>query len=150
MQNPAIKQKMMDTKIQNGSFTKSNSSREATKFIQAYIKGKGYNITQCAYADAENELHEWGIYHQGRWRLYDLVVFEKGKRGDKNHIIEVLEYNGPFHYTKQDVKLRGTEKAYPWKSNNTTIAESYRTDKIKKQLAKTLTKHYTIINADDI
>lgn len=144
-QNPSITAKAVSTKIARGGFTKSNSSKAATLFIREYIKSKGYDITQCAYADIEYNLHEWG-YHNGRWILYDLVVFEQGHRGDKSKIIEILEYHGPFHYSRQDVTDRGETRAYPWKSNNTTIKESYEQDMMKEQLAKSLTENYLIVS----
>ena len=145
MQNKEISAKGIATKIKRGGFTKSNSSKEATNFIRTYIKNKGYAIEQCAYADADIGLHEWGIHSNGRWILYDLVVFEIGFRGDKNKITEILEYHGPFHYTKEEVALNGINKAYPWKTNNTTIAESYARDVEKEQLGRTMTNNYTAI-----
>lgn len=144
--NPVIAQKSVRTKIGNGGFTKSNSSLEATIFIRKYISAKGYQIDQVAYADSDLHLHEWGIYHNGRWILYDLVVFERGHRGDKSKIIEILEYHGPFHYSQQDASDRGENRAYPWKSNNTTIKESYEQDMMKEQLAKSLTENYLIVS----
>ena len=144
-QNKAIAEKGTATKIANGSFTKSNASKEATMYINDYILNKGYSIEQCAFANDDKGLHEWGIYHNGRWILYDLVVFEEGHRGNKDKIIEILEYHGPFHYTDEDLKFRGDAKAYPWKSNNTTIAESVARDNEKEMLGRTLTNNYTII-----
>lgn len=149
MQNEHISVKGIKTKIENGGFTKSNTSLEATLFIREYIKTKGYNISQCAYADEENNLYEWGIYNNnGKWMLYDLVVFETGFRGDSSKIIEILEYNGPFHYTEDDVRMRGNEKAYPWKSNISTVEESYNIDRNKEKIAKELTENFTIIWAE--
>lgn len=145
MQNKEIARKGTATKIQNGGFSKSNSSKEASEYIKKYITNQNYTIDQCAYADSEIGLHEWGIYHNGRWVLFDLVVFESGHRGDRNKIIEILEYHGPFHYVEDDVKQRGSELAYPWKSNKTTIEESYLRDKEKENLANKLTSKYTIV-----
>lgn len=144
-QNSAVTAKMMETKIKNGSFTKSNSSKEATEYIIEYITKKGYDFTQCAFANYDGNIHEWGIYHLGKWVLFDLVVFEPSHRGDKNYIIEILEYHGPFHYTEDICMLRGDDPAYPWKTNKTTIRESVENDKIKYDLAKSLTEIVTII-----
>jgi len=146
IKNPIIAQKGVRTKIANGGFTKSNSSIEATIFIRKYISSKGYQVDQVAYADLDLNLHEWGIYHNGCWILYDLVVFEQGCRGDKSKIIEILEYHGPFHYSKQDADERGEQLAYPWKSNKTTIKESYNRDMIKEKLAKSLTENYLTVS----
>lgn len=148
MQNPSVAAKAVSTKIARGGFTKSNSSKAATLFIREYIKSKSYDITQCAYADIEYNLHEWGIYHNNRWVLYDLVVFEPGYRGDKSKIIEILEYHGPFHYSQQDANDRGEDCAYPWKSNKTTIKASYEQDMMKEKLAKSLTKNYLVVSND--
>lgn len=142
---PEISKKATRTKIKKGSFTKSNSSKEATAFIREYISKHNFSLDQCAFADSANGLFEWGIYHNNRWVLFDLVVFESGHRGNKDRILEILEYHGPFHYTDTDVQLRGDDFAYPWKSNKTTIRESVSRDKEKEKLAKTLTNKYTII-----
>lgn len=150
MQLQHISEKAITTKILTGGFTKSNSSKEATMFIRQYVQEKQYELGQCAFADIEYGLHEWGLYHNGKWVLYDLVVFEKGYRGDKTKIIEILEYHGPFHYTAHDVEVRGHTKAYPWKSSSTTISESVRKDEMKEELAKELTVNYNIIWAKDI
>jgi hypothetical protein len=144
MQNISISTKATATKVANGGFTKSNSSKEATMYIRQYIVTNGYNIDQCAYADHDRGLHEWGTYKNGRWILYDLVVFEPGYRGDESKIIEILEYHGPFHYNVTDTELRGNERAYPWKSNETTITESYDRDMEKERIGKSMTTKYTV------
>lgn len=146
MQNPIISKKSVKNKIANGGFTKSNSSAEATNFIKNYIKQNNYELEQCAFADEYLGLHEWGIYHNGRWILYDLVVFEKGFRGNKDKIIEILEYHGPFHYSAKEVEQKGNNRAYPWKSNKTTIKESYQRDLEKEILGKTMTQKYIVIH----
>jgi predicted subunit of tRNA(5-methylaminomethyl-2-thiouridylate) methyltransferase len=145
MEIPEIAQKSVGTRIKNNSFHINNHSIEARDFIRTYINEKGYSIDQCAFSDKENQLFEWGYYIKDRWVLYDLVVFEPGFRGNKDHIIEILEYNGPFHYTEQDVIERGEQKATPWKKSKLTIKESYQIDKLKEEFAKTLTDNFTVI-----
>jgi hypothetical protein len=145
IQNKEIAKKATESKILKGGFSKANSSKAATNYIKNYIKEKNYDIDQCAYTDEALNLHEWGIYHNGKWVLYDLVVFEKGYRGDKTKIVEILEYHGPFHYTQEEVISRGDERAFPWKSNRTTIKESYERDLEKEKLGKSLTLNYTIV-----
>lgn len=140
-----ISQKSVATRIINNTFCRSNYSLEARNYIRTYVDKKGYSLDQCAFSDIENNLFEWGFYYKDRWILYDLVVFELGFRGNKNYILEILEYNGPFHYTKKDVIERGNFPAYPWKSKKITIKESYEIDKIKEEFAKSLTKNFTII-----
>jgi len=148
MMNKAISSKMIKTKIKKGTFTKSNSSKEATRFIRQYINSKGYNLDQCAYADSTHNLFEWGYYANNQWIMYDLVVFESGYRGNKNKIIEILEYHGPFHYLWSDVQQRGDANAYPWKTNKTTIKESFNKDQEKEILGRQFTDNYTIIWSD--
>ncbi len=150
IQNPAIAKKAVESKVKSGGFTKSNSSKAATKFIRQYIVNSGYSFAQCAYADPDRLLHEWGLYVNGRWMLFDLVVFEQGCRGNKDKIIEILEYQGPFHYTVNDAEVRGNEQAYPWKSNKTTILESVMRDKEKQKVATTLTSKFTVIWEKDL
>ena len=145
MKIPEIAQKSVETRIKNNNFCRSNHSLECRDFIRKYINQKGYDILQCAFSDVENNLYEWGYNANGKWILYDLVVFELGYRGNKDKISEIIEYHGPFHYTEKDVKERGNEKAYPWKSKKITIKESYEIDKLKEEFAKSLTMNYNII-----
>ncbi len=145
MKIPEIAQKSVGTRIKNNTFCITNHSIEARDFIRNYINEKGYSLDQCAFSDKENQLFEWGYYIKDRWVLYDLVVFEPGFRGNKDHIIEILEYNGPFHYTEQDVIERGEQKATPWKKSKLTIKESYQIDKLKEEFARTLTDKFTVI-----
>lgn len=140
-----IAQKSVETRIKNNNFCRSNHSLECRDFIRNYIDQKEYDPTQCAFSDVENNLYEWGYNLNGKWILYDLVVFEPGFRGNKDKIIEILEYHGPFHYTEKDVKERGNEKAYPWKSKRITIKESHEIDKLKEEFAKSLTMNYNVI-----
>lgn len=144
MKDPIRAKQATATKVANGGFNQSNTSKEATQFILNYIQQKGYDLSQCAFA-YQDQLHEWGLYHSGRWVLFDLVVFHPGHRGDKNHIIEILEYHGPFHYHDADVSSRGDDLAYPWKTNKTTIRESVNRDREKEVLAKSLTSNFTVV-----
>lgn len=145
MQNKEISKRATESKIVNGGFTKSNSSKEATAYIKQYITTRGYSVNQCAFADSATGLHEWGVYHNGKWVLYDLVVFAPGHRGDKTKIIEILEYHGPFHYTRSEAEMYSDQRAYPWKTNRTTIMESFEKDKMKEDLGKQLTNNYIVI-----
>lgn len=147
MKNKLVSQKMMDTKTKNGGFDVSNSSLEATEYFRKYILEKGYTMTQVAFADSDNGLHEWGYYFD-RWYLYDFVAFEQGHRGDASKILEIVEYNGPFHYTEEEAKDRGSEKAAPWASSKMTIAESVERDKRKEKFARTLTENYQVVWAE--
>jgi hypothetical protein len=148
MKLPEIAQKSVKTRIENNTFCKTNHSIECRDFIRTYIKEKNYKLNQCAFSDTENGLYEWGYQYEGKWILYDLVIFEEGFRGNKDKIIEILEYHGPFHYKENDVKERGDEKAYPWKDKKMTIEESYKIDKLKEKFAKSLTMNYNVIWAN--
>lgn len=145
MKLPEIAQKSVEKRIKNNNFCRANHSDECRDFIRNYIQQNNYDLSQCAFSDKENNLFEWGYNINGRWALYDLVVFKPGHRGDKNHIIEILEYHGPFHYKEKDVIERGNEKAYPWKTKKMTIKESYEIDKMKEEFARSLTDKYTVI-----
>ena len=148
MKLPGVAQKSVETRFKNNNYIKSTSSGEARDFIKDYIDKKRYNLNQCAFSDNENNLYEWGYHYKGRWILYDLVVFEDRFRGNKDKIIEILEYHGPFHYKENDVIKRGDEKATPWIKSKMTIKESYEIDKLKEKFAKSLTPNYNIIWSD--
>ncbi len=148
MQSKIIRDKAIATKINNGTYY-GFASKEATVFFRDYIVKQGYDITQVRYNDLDAGTKEWG-YNIGKWILYDFVAFERGFVGDKNHIIEIVEYHGPWHYTKEDAELRGHEKATPFVKNKVTIAESYKNDMDKFNFAKSLTDSVTIIWAKDL
>jgi hypothetical protein len=145
MKLPEVSKKSVETRFKNDNYIKSTSSKEAKNYIRSYIEEKNYKLDQCAFSDIENGLYEWGHQYGGKWILYDLVVFEEGFRGNKDKIIEILEYHGPFHYKENDVEERGDKEAYPWKDKKMTIKESYEIDKLKEEFAKTLTKCYNVI-----
>lgn len=142
---PQTKKKVMETRLKNGSFDKTNSSKIATSFFIEYMKSKGYSIDRVAFSCPDMGLFEWGYNIDGKWVLYDFVAFELGHRGDKNCIIEIVEFHGPFHYTDDDVKSRGDMMAYPWKSKITTIRQSREKDILKEEFAKTLTPNYKVV-----
>jgi hypothetical protein len=148
MKLPEVAQKSVETRFKNNNYIKSTSSEEARNYIKAYIKERNYKLNQCAFSDTENGLYEWGYQYEGKWILYDLVVFEEGFRGNKDKIIEILEYHGPFHYRENDVIERGDEKATPWMKSKMTIKESYEIDKLKEKFAKSLTMNYNVIWAN--
>ena len=125
------------TRIKNGgNRTSKNSSTEATKYIQQYIKDRNYNIDQVAYADADLGLYEWGTYFDNKWNMFDLAVFKNGHRGDINCIIEVLEYHGPFHYTTTEAMEKGNLPSTPWKNCKVSIKESFDVDESKRNFLK--------------
>lgn len=64
-----------------------------------------------------------------RYSSYDLVVFSDYQSYDTknlNNIDLVLEYNGPWHYTKQELVKHGNEPAVPYKINNKFIYTKYQ------------------------
>lgn len=137
MQLPEVAAAGVATRIKNGgNRTIKNSSMEATLYIRQYIKEKNYDITQVAYTDKELQLYEWGTYFNNRWNMFDLTVFEEGYRGDIAHIIEVLEYHGPFHYTEKEVLEKANLPSTPWKNCKVTIGESFRIDESKRNFLK--------------
>lgn len=144
MKNKLVAKKMIETKAKSGGFDVSNSSVEATMYFRKYIIEKKYSLSQVAFADRDNGLHEWGYYFD-RWYFYDFVAFEEGHRGNPSKILEIVEYNGPFHYSEEDSKIRGQDKAAPWLTSTMTIAESVARDKRKENFARTLTENYKVI-----
>jgi len=153
MNSAIIIKKMIETKIERYGEMFVNSagwSKEAMLWIRNYVKEQKYDISQIAYYDIELGLHEWGQrLENDKWILYDFVAFELGHRGDKDYIIEIVEYHGPWHYTDNDVKNRGEEKAALFKNSN-TIKESRDIDLLKEEYGKQLTNNYKVIWAYDI
>jgi hypothetical protein len=50
---------------------------------------------------------------------------------DLTKIISVLEYNGPWHYTKDDILGCEKEPATPYRSNRFTKQQVYELDNLK-------------------
>jgi hypothetical protein len=145
-QNIDIKNKMIKTKMENGGFSLVNNSIEATEYFREYCHINNYDFAQVAFADKSFGLFEFGYNFNGSWFLFDFVAFEFGHRGDISKILEIVEYNGPFHYKYIDVQTRGDMPATPWKTNKTTIKESFDRDNLKEYYArKFLTDIYTVV-----
>lgn len=130
-QNEIIRNKAKYTK-QKTWHQYTNASKEATSYFIEYYQSR-YRNDQICFNMKDIGLYEWGYHYKGSWLLFDFVAFEYGHRGNINKIIEIIEYMGPFHYTKEDVDNRGNERAFPWKTKNTTIKESFEKDDLKRQ-----------------
>lgn len=123
-----------------------HSSKEARKFITEYIKKKSYDVSQVAYSNPAEGLYEYPIWHEGKLYLFDLIVFEMGERGNLDKVVEILEYNGPFHFTEDEVFEFGDKLVKPWdKKSSRTVRESYEIDLTKRNLANIYTDNFNVI-----
>lgn len=117
-----------------GAYSSKAAFNYITKFLEenniplkhAYYKNGGVNNKEFfQYISIDNG--------ENKYVSYDLVVFEdvnSAKNKDLSKIILVLEYNGPWHYKKDEVIFSKSEPATPYKNSKTKL-ESYNGDVFK-------------------
>lgn len=112
------------------------TSKSAINFINNFIKKNNINEINCYFATGGRNNKEFVQYikeHQ-IFASYDFVSY-------KDDILDiVIEYNGPWHYTYEDVIERGNEISASFFSKK-TIKEIYEKDIIKLNHIKTKTEN---------
>jgi hypothetical protein len=109
-------------------------SEIAIKFIKNYIKDNSINENLCYYKNGGINNEEYFIRYNNFLKSffkYDLVVF---KDENLKEINLILEYNGPWHYTKEDVINNPEKPGLPF-NKDITIYDIYMKDKLKLDLA---------------
>ena len=142
--------------VENAGVLGAFHSKSATEYIIRFLKERNISPDRCYYHDKENDKREFfqmifvPFLEKKKYCSYDLIVFETKKYADEKNLdkIElVLEYNGPWHYLKEEVDGHENEKAVPYKNNNSytyTKAEVYEMDKLKIDHMKKYSKEIYI------
>lgn len=129
--------------VENAGVLGAFHSKSATEYIIKFLKEMNISPDRCFYHDKENDKREFfqmihiPFLEKKKYCSYDLIVFETKKDAEVKNLdtVElVLEYNGPWHYLKEEVDGHENEKAVPYKNNNSymyTKAEVYEMDKLK-------------------
>jgi len=113
-------------------------SKMAYNYIKEYIKQNNINESCCYYARGGINNREYVYFDAEKQKhiMYDFVVINP----DTKKIELILEYNGPFHWTLNDV-LRDPNSLSTWfKTNSITKLESYNHDQYKLDIAKKISK----------
>lgn len=125
------------------------SSKSAEKYIRNYIKDNNINEEMCYFKNGGVSGREYflNIYndnlHKYMYVSYDLVVIDVNK-----NIIEVLEYNGPWHYRKYQVDEEPFSNSTPYPKSKTKI-ETYNYDILKLNTIFEKCKNIKIYWEDD-
>jgi hypothetical protein len=115
-------------------------STSARRYIKKFLKERNIPIEYCLYHDPKNNKKEFFqmifVQSLGKYRYfsYDLAVFENEtavQQCDLGKLKLILEYNGPWHYKKEEVIGHEEEKALPYKSNTKTKKEVFMMDIVK-------------------
>jgi hypothetical protein len=140
--------------VENPGVLGGYTSKRATEYIKIFIEERNIDIDCCFFEDKESNKFEYFqmINLPGRskkkYAKYDLVVFkdkESAKMKNPNDIILVLEYNGPWHYTLQEVLVDPYSLAVPYKksSNKKTKKDVLIYDKAKRKHLINVQEYYT-------
>ena len=115
--------------VENPGVLGAYSSKSAEKYIRSYISENNIDENKCYFKGGGINNKEYFkcviIDDKKRYMSYDLVVID-----DNNKILLVLEYNGPWHYKLDDIKLDENGPATPYKKSKTKL-ETYNFDLLK-------------------
>ena len=123
-------------------------SKSGQAYIEDFLKKKNIEFDRCFFYNKGIGKREFfqiifiPFLNKNRFVSYDLVVFKNvaaAQKKDVSQIELVLEYNGMWHYTAEEVLGHEEEPAVPYIKNNTykfTKKEVYELDKAKLDLAK--------------
>jgi len=114
------------------------SSRSAQEYIISLLQKRNID-TNLAYFKTTDKNEFWQMIYvpflnKMKYFSYDLIVFStKDAVIDKDltKIDLVLEYNGPWHYTNEEILGVEYEPATPYKSNKFTKLQQFELDKLK-------------------
>lgn len=118
--------------VENPGVLGAYYSKAANKFIKTFIKNNDIDENKCYYYGGGISGKEYFqmIYDNNKQKnvyfSYDLIVFDENE-----NISLVLEYNGPWHYSREEIIIDPNGKGVPYKTNNMSKKEIYYNDKLK-------------------
>jgi len=107
-------------------------SKSAEKYIRNFILENNIDEKRCYFKNGGKNNKEYFqmIFNKEKNRYvyfsYDLIVLD-----ENDNIKLVLEYNGPWHYTKEEIHKDPNGPATPYKTNKLTKKDTYERDKAK-------------------
>jgi len=160
-QSEKTKKKKGDTNykrygVRNPGVLGAYHSKAACKFIGNFIAERKIDPLRCFFHDVHGKREFFQNIVLGnnkkRFVSYDLVVFkniESAIKKDLQQIEIVLEYNGSWHYTKDEILGHENEPAVPYTKNNTytlTKQEVYDIDNAKLKHMLQFTKNVFVFS----
>lgn len=125
--------------FENPGVLTSGASKAAREYIKSFIKDNNYSEDQCYYDGGGITGREYfqqiydPVTKQYKFVRYDLVVFNK----EKTQILLVLEFNGPWHVTFEEMSSNPLGRGCPFKRGVKIRKDVYEHDLLKiKHIAK--------------
>lgn len=118
--------------VENPGVLGAYYSKSGEKYIRNFIDSRNINEENCYFKNGGRNGEEYFqmIFDKNKnkhvYFSYDLIVFD-----DNDKIELVLEYNGPWHYSKKDIIKDPLSPSTPYKNNKLTKKETYEKDKLK-------------------
>lgn len=146
-QNPIVSKRRRETLLSryntaNTLGIQPRFSQMAYEYINNYIKQNNIDESCCYYARGGINNREYVYFDADKRKhiMFDFVVINAETR----EIELILEYNGPFHWTSDDILKDPNSLATWFKTNSMTKLESYDHDQYKLNIAKKISKNVAV------
>jgi hypothetical protein len=146
-QNPDVIKRRRETLLKR--YNTSNTlriqprfSKMAYEYIKNYIKQNNLDVSCCYYAKGGINNREYVYFDSDTQKhiMFDLVVINN----ETKKIELIFEYNGPFHWTEDDVRQDPYSSSTWFKTNSMTKLESYNYDQYKLNIAKKISTNVVV------
>jgi hypothetical protein len=128
--------------VENPGVLGAYHSKEATKFIISFLNERGIPRSRARFHDSASGNKEFfqviTFNNRSRYVSYDLTVFKTdaaARRGDASNVETILEYNGPWHCSKEEVVGHENEPSVPYRGCRTTKLAAYLLERAKIERA---------------
>jgi len=133
-----LKKRLAMKKLLANGYLSSSFSKPAYDYICNFITNNCIQAKNCYYLRGPKKREYFTIIN-GKYYFYDLTVFN-----NDNKIDTILEVNGPWHYTKEEILSDPWSKSTPYKNEKTTKYQSYIKDQLKLKKAKELASNVLV------
>jgi hypothetical protein len=146
-QNPDVSKRRRETLLARYSTVNTlgiqpRFSKMAYEYIKNYIKHNNIDESRCYYARGGINNREYVYFDADKQKhiMFDFVIINT----ETKEIELILEYNGPFHWTADDIAKDPNSSATWFKTNSMTKLESYNHDQYKLNIAKNISKNVIV------
>lgn len=133
--------------LNSGKMTVGLQSNIAIRYIKNFLTKNNIPENKCYYWKGGRSGDEFRSWTNGKLVSYDLVVY------DSDDTIEtILEVNGPWHFTLEEVMIDPESKATPFKTDMRSKRDVYNHDVLKINNALNISKNVYIywLNIDKL